>query len=108
MYEREDHDAGFAAGLITGAIVGAGLALLLAPRSGAALRDELEGSWRSLRDTLGQRYRELAQHAGAELDTLQSRLDETASAVESHASNLVDVAAHQARQVWGQRQRDNA
>jgi hypothetical protein len=42
MYERdEEPNAGFAAGLITGAIVGAGLALLLAPKSGAALRDEL-------------------------------------------------------------------
>jgi gas vesicle protein len=36
MYERhEEPNAGFAAGLITGAIVGAGLALLLAPKSGA-------------------------------------------------------------------------
>jgi len=103
MYERhEEHNGGFAAGIITGAIVGAGLALLLAPKTGAALRDELGESWLSLRDAVGRRYREFAERAGAELDNLQQRIDQTADAVESGASKVVDAAERQARQVWGE------
>jgi gas vesicle protein len=109
MYERhEEPNAGFAAGLITGAIVGAGLALLLAPKSGAALRDELGESWISLREAVGRRYRELAERAGVELDDIQARIDETANAVESSASRLVEAAAREARQVWSERTRNDA
>jgi gas vesicle protein len=108
MYERhEEHTTGFAAGVITGAIVGAGLALLLAPKSGAALRDELGESWITLREAVGRRYRELAERAGVELDNLQERIDQTANAVESSATKLVDAAAKEARQVWGQRNTRN-
>jgi len=105
MYERhdDDHHAGFAAGLITGAIVGAGLALLLAPKSGAALRDELTGSWASLREAVGRRYKELAERTGVELDHLLARIDETADAVEATASRFVEEATREARNVWGER-----
>jgi gas vesicle protein len=108
MHERhEESSAGFAAGVITGAIVGAGLALLLAPKSGAALRDELGESWITLREAVGRRYRELAERAGVELDNLQERIDQTANAVESSASKLVEAAAKEARQVWGERSRND-
>jgi gas vesicle protein len=101
----QDSNAGFAAGIITGAIVGAGLALLLAPKSGAALRDELGESWTSLRDTIARRYRDLAQRAGVELENFEDRVGQTASAVESSATKLVDAAAQEARSVWGERYR---
>lgn len=108
MYERhEDQNAGFAAGIITGAIVGAGLALLLAPKSGAALRDELGESWMTLREAVGRRYRELAERAGVELDNLQERIDQTANAVETSATKLIDAAAREARQVWSERPRND-
>ena len=107
MYDRDqDNNGGFAAGLITGAVVGAGLALLLAPKTGAALRDELGESWLSLRDAVGRRYQELAERAGVELDNLQDRIDETANAVEDNATKLVDAAAREARQVWGRPRND--
>jgi gas vesicle protein len=104
MYDRhDDQNAGFAAGMITGAIVGAGLALLLAPKSGAALRDELGESWVSLREAVGRFYGDFAARAGVELGTFQERIDRTANAVESSAAKLVDAAAKEARQVWGDR-----
>ena len=65
--------AGFAAGVVTGAIVGAGVALLLAPRSGAELREEVGESWKTLRDAVGRRYREIADRAGVELDNIQEK-----------------------------------
>ena len=106
MYHaHEDNTAGFAAGVITGAFVGAGLALLLAPKSGAALRDELGESWTALRDAVARRYRDLAERAGVELENLQERVDQTANAVESSATKLIEDAAHEARQVWGERYR---
>ena len=110
MYDRHEKDtnAGFAAGVITGAIVGAGLALLLAPKSGAALRDDLEESWATLRDAVGRRYKELAERAGVELDNMQERIDQTANIVESRATELVETAAREAQQFWGQRPKRDA
>jgi gas vesicle protein len=106
MYQSHDEsNAGFAVGVITGAIVGAGLALLLAPKSGAALRDDLGESWTVLRDAVARRYRDLAERAGVELDDLQERIDQTANAVESSATKLVEAAAQEARHVWGERHR---
>jgi gas vesicle protein len=106
MDDREgEGPGGFGAGLITGALIGAGLALLLAPKSGAALRNELEESWTSLRDVLGRRYRDLAERAGLEPEGVQRRIDQTARAVESTASALVDRAARETRNVWGERDR---
>ena len=108
MYHAEqDHNTGFAAGVITGALVGAGLALLLAPKSGAALRDELGESWTALRDAVARRYRDLAERAGVELENLQERVDQTANAVESSATKLIEDAAREAGQVWGERYRRN-
>ena len=110
MYDRHEKDtnAGFAAGVITGAIVGAGLALLLAPKSGAALRDDLEESWGTLRDAIGRRYKELAERAGVELDNMQERIEQTANVVETRANELVDTAAREAQQFWGQRPKRDA
>jgi len=48
----------FAAGLILGALVGAGLALLLAPQSGADTRRDLARRARLLRDEARERYDE--------------------------------------------------
>jgi gas vesicle protein len=106
-HAHQDNNAGFAVGVITGALVGAGLALLLAPKSGAALRDDLGESWTELRDAVARRYRDLADRAGVELDNLQERIDQTANAVESSATKLVEAAAHEARQVWGERYQRN-
>jgi gas vesicle protein len=96
-YNDSDNGVGFAAGVITGAIVGAGVALLLAPRSGAELRDEVGESWRTLRDAVGRRYRDLADRAGVDLDNIQEKIDQAADAIESSASQVVEAAANARR-----------
>src|SRR4029453_9705023 len=104
MYDREPEGTpGFAAGLITGALIGAGLALLMAPKSGIALRNELEESWTTLRDAVGRRYRGIAARAGVELVEIHEPIHQTAKAVESTASALVDAASRETRNVWGNR-----
>ena len=88
---------GFATGLITGALVGAGLALLFAPKAGAELRSDLNGSMTSVRDAVARRYRALADLAGVELDNLEERIDRAAEAVESSAREVLESAAPRRR-----------
>jgi gas vesicle protein len=88
----ERGDNGFTAGVITGAMVGAGLALLFAPKAGADLRGELGESMTSMRDALGRHYRALADKAGVQLENLESHVDRAAASVEASAREALDEA----------------
>ena len=90
---RERGDSGFAAGLVTGAMVGAGLALLFAPKAGAELRGELGESVTSVRDAVARRYHALAEMAGVELENLESHIDRAAASIESGAREVLDSAS---------------
>ena len=87
-YERDG--AGFAVGALTGALVGAGLALLLAPKAGQELREDLGESLTSLRGAVARHYRELAARAGVEIENLEERVDAAAEAIEVSARELLD------------------
>ena len=93
--------AGFLVGVATGALVGAGLALIFAPKSGTALREDLGASMSNVRDAVSERYRDLAGRAGVELDNLQERVDRVAESVESGARELIDSATQQATRMSG-------
>ncbi len=96
MFRTEEQSAsGFAMGVVTGAFVGAGLALLFAPKTGVALREELGESMTTVRDAVAQRYRDLAANAGVDLDNLQERVAQVAETVESGARELVESAARE-------------
>lgn len=90
------HRDGFVAGMAMGAFVGAGLALLFAPKVGTALREDIGESFTSLRDAVAERYHDLAASAGVKLDDLQERADRAADNIESGARALVDAASRQA------------
>jgi gas vesicle protein len=108
MYQRDrENRAGFAAGIVTGALVGAGVALLFAPRSGAEFREEVGESWSSLRNAVGRRYRDLADRAGVKLGNLQERIEQTARAVESRANEFINAAADTARDAESNRFTNN-
>ena len=51
-------DYRFAAGLAVGTIVGAGLAMLLAPRAAAEIKERAVGSAKHLGDAMSERYRD--------------------------------------------------
>lgn len=58
MYREEQSGAGFVMGVLTGAFIGAGVALLFAPRSGQETRNQLGEQYRGLADrTQGLRDR---------------------------------------------------
>jgi gas vesicle protein len=58
----------FLLGALAGALVGAGVALLMAPKSGAEVRQDLSSGYNSMRDAASRRYRDLADRASAKLE----------------------------------------
>jgi len=102
MYRRHrDHEnAGFTTGIVTGAMVGVGLALLFAPKSGSLLREDIGEGVGSLREAIGRRYREMADRAGVELEGFQDRVERAAQSVESSAREFIDAAAQRVRSDW--------
>ena len=58
----------FLLGALAGALVGAGVALLMAPKSGAQTRRELSSGYNSMRDAAARRYRDLADRASAKIE----------------------------------------
>ena len=55
----------FLLGALAGALVGAGVALLMAPKAGADVRRDLSDGYSSVRDAAARRYRDLADRASA-------------------------------------------
>ncbi len=55
----------FLLGALAGALVGAGVALLMAPKSGAAVRQDLNQGFSTVKDAAARRYREVADKATA-------------------------------------------
>jgi gas vesicle protein len=64
----------FAAGLVVGALLGAGLALLLAPDRGSRTRRSLSRRLRRLREEAGGRRRQLGQRLERAADRVRDRL----------------------------------
>lgn len=63
----------FLLGAVAGALVGAGIALLMAPKSGAEVRQELSTGYNSMRDAASRRYRDLADRATAKVEQYTAR-----------------------------------
>ena len=77
--EQESTGSGtFLLGALAGALVGAGVALLMAPKSGAETRQDLTNGYGSVREAAARRYRDLADRANAKLVQLEERVDQYA------------------------------
>jgi gas vesicle protein len=64
-YDRSGDGSGnFVMGLLAGAVVGAGLALLFAPKKGADLRNQLSDQADALANQAQEGYRKVANSAG--------------------------------------------
>ena len=66
----------FLLGALAGALVGAGIALLVAPKSGAEVREDLSTGYNSMRDAATRRYRDLADKATQKFDEASARLEQ--------------------------------
>ncbi|HXE79355.1 MAG TPA: YtxH domain-containing protein [Vicinamibacterales bacterium] len=86
-YDREEHEgsgASFMMGLLTGTVLGAGLGMLFAPKSGSELRHQLEEKASSLGRTASEQYRRasdkatgIAEKAREKIEHVRSRSSET-------------------------------
>jgi gas vesicle protein len=66
-YDRFDNNQGggnFVMGLLTGAVLGAGLAMLFAPKAGSELRNRLSEQAGALANQAQQSYRKVTENAG--------------------------------------------
>lgn len=63
MYRDEQSGASFMLGMLTGAFVGAGLALLFAPKPGHEIRHRLGEQYRGLADRMGEQAQGLKTSA---------------------------------------------
>jgi gas vesicle protein len=64
MYREDQSGGSFMLGVLTGAFVGAGLALLFAPRTGPEMRAQLGEQYRGLADRVGEQAQSLRSTAG--------------------------------------------
>lgn len=63
----------FLLGALAGALVGAGVALLMAPKSGAEMRQDLNSGYNTAKDAAARRYRDLAEKANATIEKASDR-----------------------------------
>ncbi len=79
-YEQDERRAGggaFLAGLLMGAAIGAGLALLFAPKKGSELRNQLAESARKTRESAREAYQQAAEKVSQAAARTASEVERT-------------------------------
>jgi len=82
----------FLLGALAGALVGAGVALLMAPKAGAEVRKDLTDGYGSMRDAAGRRYRDIADRASAKLDQATAKFEEKVDQYKGRNSSTMSDA----------------
>lgn len=97
MTRWNDQDAAsngnFLLGALAGALVGAGIALLMAPKSGAQVREDLSTGYGSVRDAASRRYRDLADRANAKLGELEQKVEQYGGRTSSTPGTMGDTTS---------------
>jgi gas vesicle protein len=88
---QKRRDYGFAIGLMAGTFVGAGLAMWLAPRAAAELRDRVTDSARAFRKRAAEQYRQAGSRVGEAVDELK----EKGQGVRDDVADVVARGAHE-------------
>ena len=83
----------FLLGALAGALVGAGIALLMAPKSGAEVRGDLSTGYNSVRDAAARRYRDMADRASAKLDQATAKFEEKVDQYKGRNSSTMGDAS---------------
>jgi gas vesicle protein len=90
MYREDQSGASFMLGIMTGAVIGAGVALLFAPRTGQEMRQQLGEQYRGLADRAGQTAQSLREGAQSIRESAQQLRDQGREKVQRAASQLSD------------------
>jgi gas vesicle protein len=110
MSENNNELGSFLAGFVIGGLVGAAVALILAPQSGQEMRSQIADKSQALRQQSGERiqqYRDLAgsrteeyrERAGSVVADARSRIQETSGPVLEQARIVLDSGKERATQV---------
>jgi gas vesicle protein len=91
-YARDDDNSNrVALAALTGAMVGAGVALLFAPKPGAELRGGIRGSVGELQNKVSRGYHDLGERATAAIEQVNGAAGRAVAAVE-HGVNHYKAA----------------
>jgi gas vesicle protein len=86
MYREEQTGGNFMLGVLTGALVGAGLALLFAPKAGNEMRAQLGQQYRGLADRMGEQTQHLRETAGQWRDQGRERMQQLSNRLSDRSS----------------------
>jgi gas vesicle protein len=92
MYREEPSGASFMLGILTGAFVGAAVALLFAPKSGTEIRAQLGEQYRGLADRVGEQTESLRATAGQLRDQGRERVQQLSSKLSDRVSSASERA----------------
>jgi gas vesicle protein len=92
-FEREDGSGSFLMGLLAGTVLGAGLGMLFAPKTGTELRSQLSESAGRLRSTANDTYHQASGKVSQMVDRGREAYDRARSSMGTGApdSNLGDT-----------------
>jgi gas vesicle protein len=90
MYREEPSGASFVLGIMTGAVIGAGVALLFAPRTGQEMRQQIGEQYRDLTERAGQTAQSMREGAQNIRDSAEQLRDQGRERVQRAASQLSD------------------
>ena len=93
MYREEQSGSSFMLGVLTGAFVGAGIALLFAPRSGQETRQQLGEQYRGLAERVGQEAQNWRGTAAEWREQGRERLQQLGGQLSDRVSSAVDRQA---------------
>ena len=85
-FEREEGGGSFLMGLLAGTVLGAGLGMLFAPKSGAELRSQLGEQAGRLRDMANDTYSQAGDKVSQMMDRGREAYDRARSSVSNMAS----------------------
>jgi gas vesicle protein len=85
-FEREESGGSFLMGLLAGTVLGAGLGMLFAPKSGAELRSQIGDQAGKLRDKANDTYSQATDKVSQMVDRGREAYDRARSSVGNMAS----------------------
>jgi gas vesicle protein len=93
MYREEGTGASYALGMYAGAVIGAGVALLFAPKTGTETRELLGQQYRGLADRVNEATETLRQQARERGQQITSQLSDRVSSVTERITSATDRGA---------------
>ena len=85
-FEREESGGSFLMGLLAGTVLGAGLAMLFAPKSGSELRSQIGDQAGRLRDAANDTYSQATEKVSQIMERGREAYDRARSSVSSMSS----------------------